>query len=117
MQQHKISINDCVDGLSNMVYGSVRRAHLSPFLKKRNAHTSLLSSTCDNHSSQVTNRLEKCLEEAVANKELESLSWIEETHRRCVCGGTLSLPRHSTASKISCDPTLDLTVYFETPRV
>ena len=32
---------------------------------------------------QVTNRLEMCLEEAVANQEAISLAWIEETHRRC----------------------------------
>ena len=32
--------------------------------------------------SQVTNRLEKCIKEAVAGEELLSLQFIEETHRR-----------------------------------
>jgi aspartokinase len=32
--------------------------------------------------SQVTNRLEKCIQEAVAGQELLSLQFIEETHRR-----------------------------------
>lgn len=32
--------------------------------------------------TQVTNRLEMCLDEAVKGQELNSLAWIEETHRR-----------------------------------
>jgi len=34
-----------------------------------------------NGSTQVTNRLESCLEEAVSQKEITSLAWIEERHR------------------------------------
>lgn len=32
--------------------------------------------------SQVTNRLENCIQEAVSGQELLSLQFIEETHRR-----------------------------------
>ncbi len=40
--------------------------------------------------TQVTNRLEMCIKEAVGGQELVSLQWIEETHRRlakevCIC--------------------------------